>query len=151
MLTADGALSGCQGKTLSRAGENHLRFASDNFALPIQPGLARFLLRHEPKEAVMKRKIRRDGANKQRWSAQVTQRSDALDLESGVFKRNPHDVAVSLKRSAEQSTRRKSSPYRSAMSMLTFYINRAGSHLSTSRSDVLERAKDELRKLFSHD
>jgi len=89
------------------------------------------------------------GANKRRWSARVTQRSDALDLESGVFQRDPHDVAVSLKHSAEQSTRRKSSPYRSAMSMLTFYINRAGSHLSASRRRVLEQAKDELRALFS--
>jgi hypothetical protein len=98
----------------------------------------------------MKTKAQRHGAKSKprRWSARVTQHSDALDLDSGVFQRSPHEVAVSLKRSAEHSTRRKSSPYRSAMSMLTFYINRAGSHLSASRRRALEQAKDELRRLF---
>ena len=84
-----------------------------------------------------------------RWSAAVTQHSDALDLEPDVFTGgDPHELALSLKRSAEASHRRKSSPYRSAMSMLTFYINRAGKDLPETRRRVLERAKEELRKLF---
>lgn len=86
---------------------------------------------------------------KERWSAEVTQESDALDLEEGVFRKGrPADIARSLKRSAEQSTRRKSTPYQSAMSMLTFYINRAGTSLSRQRREILERAKGELRKAF---
>jgi uncharacterized protein DUF3175 len=84
-----------------------------------------------------------------RWSNEVTRHSNALDLEEGVFTRHdPRDVALSLKRSAERSTRRKSSPYRSAMSMLTFYLNRAGKDLPERRKHVLEQAKDELRKAF---
>jgi hypothetical protein len=84
-----------------------------------------------------------------KWSGRVTRESDALDLEKGVFKkRSAHDIALSLKRSAERSKRRKSAPLRSAMSMLTFYINRAGKELSASRRKTLEKAKDELRKLF---
>jgi hypothetical protein len=84
-----------------------------------------------------------------KWSGRVTRESDALDLEKGVFtKRSAHDIALSLKRSAEHSKRRKSAPLRSAMSMLTFYINRAGKELSASRRKTLEKAKDELRKLF---
>jgi uncharacterized protein DUF3175 len=84
-----------------------------------------------------------------RWSQRVTERSDALDLEPGVFKGpDPKAVARSLKRSAEKSTRRKSDPFRSAMSMLSFYLNRAGRNLPRSRVRVLERAKDELRGLY---
>ena len=84
-----------------------------------------------------------------RWSQRVTQESDALDLESNVFTRDdPKSIARSLKRSAEQSHRRRSDPYRSSMSMLTFYINRAGKTLPKQRREKLERAKDELRKLF---
>ncbi len=84
-----------------------------------------------------------------RWSAQVTRRSDALDLEDRVFaQRDPKKVARSLKRSAERSKRRKASPFQSAMSMLNFFINRAGRNLPTSRKKTLARAKDELRKLF---
>jgi hypothetical protein len=84
-----------------------------------------------------------------KWSGKVTRTSDALDLEGGTFKkRSARDIARSLKRSAEQSHRRKSAPLRSAMSMLTFYINRAGKELSASRRRTLEAAKDELRKLF---
>ena len=87
-----------------------------------------------------------------RWSGEVTKHSNALDLDPGVFKHgDPHDVALSLKRSAESSTRRKGSPYQSAMSMLTFYINRAGKDLSEKQKHVLERAKDELRKAFGRD
>lgn len=75
--------------------------------------------------------------------------SDALDLDAGVFKQgSARAIAESLKRSAEQSTRRKSSPFRSAMSMLTFYINRGGKNLTAERRQTLERAKDELRALF---
>ena len=91
-------------------------------------------------------------AKKQRaarkWSAEVTEHSDALDLDREVFKKSPTAIARSLKRSAEHSHRRKSSPYRSAMSMLTFYINRAGKNLSASRRKKLEDAKDRLREAF---
>ncbi len=84
-----------------------------------------------------------------RWSAQVTRRSDALDLSPGVFGgKDPKRIAASLKRSAERSRRRKSDPYRSAMSMLTFYVNRAGRKLPAARRRTLQRAKDELRKQF---
>ena len=84
-----------------------------------------------------------------RWSKRVTQTSDALDLEPDVFKRNtPRAIALSLKRSAERSTRRKTEPFRSAMSMLNFYLNRGGRNLSDSRRRVLEKAKDELRVLY---
>ncbi|MDR7382226.1 DUF3175 domain-containing protein [Promicromonospora iranensis] len=85
----------------------------------------------------------------ERWSQDVTEGSDALDLEDGVFTwKDPARIARSLKRSAESSDRRKSSPYRSAMSMLTFYVNRAGKELDADQREVLERAKDELRKEF---
>jgi hypothetical protein len=81
-----------------------------------------------------------------KWSGDVTENSNALDLESGVFAGDdPKAIARSLKRSAERSKRRKSSSYRSAMSMLTFYINRAGKNLSKRRLRILERAKEELR------
>ncbi len=84
-----------------------------------------------------------------RWSQRVTEKSDALDLESNVFtKDDPKEIARSLKRSAEHSHRRKSDPYRSSMSMLTFYINRAGRTLPKERKEKLEAAKEELRKLF---
>jgi hypothetical protein len=83
-----------------------------------------------------------------RWSQRVTETSDALTLDKGVFRKTPHAIALSLKRSAERSRRRKSSPYRSAMSMLTFYINRGGKNLSRPQRHKLERAKDELRELY---
>jgi hypothetical protein len=84
-----------------------------------------------------------------KWSAEVTRHSDALDLERDAFKADdPKRIAASLKRSAERSERRKSGPFRSAMSMLTFYVNRGGSKLSARRKRILERAKDELRRLF---
>jgi hypothetical protein len=87
--------------------------------------------------------------SKRKWSGKVTRKSDALDLEKSVFKKkNPKAIARSLKRSAEHSRRRKSSPYRSAMSMLTFYINRGGKNLSKADKKRLERAKDELRHEF---
>lgn len=95
---------------------------------------------------------RRSGARKRghprRWSGKVTRTSNALDLEPGVFGRSPRGVALSLKRSAERSRRRKADPYRSALSMLTFYINRAGKNLPAKRRRALTQAKGELRKLF---
>jgi len=93
------------------------------------------------------RRTRRPRAGR-RWSAYVTRHSNALDLEPRVFTGTPREIARSLKRSAERSTRRKSSAFRSAMSMLTFYVNRAGRNLPATRLRVLERAKDELRKLY---
>ena len=90
--------------------------------------------------------------SKKKWSAEVTEHSDALDLESNIFEsKDPKHIAQSLKKSAEQSHRRKSAPYRSAMSMLTFYINRAGKNLEASQKDVLEKAKCELRKLYGRE
>jgi translation initiation factor 2 alpha subunit (eIF-2alpha) len=87
-----------------------------------------------------------------RWSARVTKHSNALDLEPKVFRsQSPRKIALSLKRSAERSKRRKAKPYQSAMSMLNFYINRAGKNLSKSRKRTLERAKDELREVFGRD
>ncbi|HSQ81179.1 MAG TPA: DUF3175 domain-containing protein [Casimicrobiaceae bacterium] len=84
-----------------------------------------------------------------RWSQQVTEESNALDLEAGVFTwDDPRAIAHSLKVSAETSTRRRTTPFRSAMSMLNFYVNRAGMQLPEDRRAVLERAKDELRALY---
>ncbi len=88
-------------------------------------------------------------AGRKRWSQRVTEKSNALDLEQGVFSRNdPRSIARSLKRSADRSQRRKSGPFRSAMSMLTFYLNRAGKKLSRTRRKRLEAAKEELRDLY---
>lgn len=87
-----------------------------------------------------------------KWSAEVTEKSDSLTLDDGVFESDdPEKIAASLKRSAEKSHRRKSEPFRSAMSMLTFYINRAGKNLPASQKKVLEQAKVELRKEFGRD
>jgi Protein of unknown function (DUF3175) len=84
-----------------------------------------------------------------RWSQRVTEESAALNLEPGAFTlRTPRQIALSLKRSADRSQRRQSSPFRSAMSMLTFYINRGGKGLSAARKQTLERAKGELRALY---
>ena len=92
---------------------------------------------------------RKKSQKNKRWSARVTKRSNALDLEPKVFKsKSPRKIALSLKRSAEHSKRRKAKPYQSAMSMLNFYINRAGKNLPKSRKQTLERAKDQLRDLF---
>ncbi len=86
---------------------------------------------------------------KKYWSATVTETSDALDIAGGTFaKDDPKAIAHELERDAEKSTRRKSSPYRSAMSMLTFYINRAGKNLPAARRKILEDAKDVLREEF---
>src|SRR5215510_8766614 len=87
-------------------------------------------------------------ASGRRWSREETEHSNALDLDYGVFTLSPKQLALSLKRSAERSTRRKSSPFRSAMSMLTFYQTRAGRNLSAERKQAIQRAKEELRKLY---
>jgi hypothetical protein len=84
-----------------------------------------------------------------KWSAKVTKESNALDLTPGVFEgSDPKEIAASLKRSAEHSRRRKGTPFQSAMSMLTFYLNRAGKALPAERKRTLEKAKDELREQF---
>src|SRR5205809_5946881 len=96
-----------------------------------------------------RKSLRRGG---RRWSGRVTRESNALDLQHRVFTgRDPKKIAASLKRSAERSRRRKSDPYRSALSMLTFYINRAGKNLPAARRKTLERAKGELRRQFGRD
>jgi hypothetical protein len=92
------------------------------------------------------RKTRRPA---RKWSAAVTRRSDALDIEGGIFAgRSPEKIARSLKHSAEHSRRRKAGPFQSAMSMLNFYINRGGTNLSAGRKRVLTQAKGALRRLF---
>jgi len=88
-------------------------------------------------------------ASSRRWAGRVTRESHALELEPGVFTwDDPKRIALSLQRSAEASSERKAAPFRSAMSMLVFYINRAGSNLDEDRKQVLEQAKDELRALY---
>jgi hypothetical protein len=91
----------------------------------------------------------RQPSGSRKWSKQVMERSDAMDLKTGVFKlKSARAIAQSLKKSSEASKRRKSSPFRSAMSMLNFEINRAGKNLSQERLRVLNQAKMELRKVF---
>lgn len=91
---------------------------------------------------------RRRARSTRRWSRRVTQQSDALDLEPGVFTGSAQEIAASLKRSALASRRRKGTPLQSAMSMLNFYINRAGRNLPQARRRELERAKGKLREAF---
>jgi hypothetical protein len=92
---------------------------------------------------------KRPTKRKSRWSQRVTETSDAMTLDQGVFtKRSGREIALSVKRSAERSRRRKSTPYRSAMSMLTFYGNRAGKNLTATQRKKLATAKNELRKLY---
>ncbi|MFL5811016.1 MAG: DUF3175 domain-containing protein [Flavisolibacter sp.] len=113
------------------------------------------------KSAVKKRSTKKTASKKtgskksaakkapRKWSKKVNEKSDALDLEQGIFKGNdPKKIAQSLKRSASRSKRKKTSPFQSAMSMLNFYENRGGKNLSTSKKKVLDDAKEELRKLF---
>ncbi|MCA0016521.1 DUF3175 domain-containing protein [Mesorhizobium sp. B292B1B] len=89
---------------------------------------------------------------KRKWSAEVTEHSNAMDLEDHVFEsHDPKKIAASLKRSAEHSDRRKAEPFQSAMSMLNFYINRAGKNLPAKQKKVLEEAKDELRAAFGRE
>ena len=87
-----------------------------------------------------------------KWTSKVTKHSDALDLKEGVFTlHDPKKIAASLRHSAEESTRKKGTPYQSAMSMLTFYINRDGKNLPEKQKKILEKAKDELRVLFGRE
>lgn len=91
-------------------------------------------------------------ATKKKWSQDVSEHNDAMDLKEGVFKSSdPKKIAHSIKQSAEESHRRKSSPFRAAMSMLSFYINRAGDQLTKKQKDTLEKANDELRKDFGRE
>jgi len=95
-------------------------------------------------------KSRRRSQSRKKWSSDVTKRSNALDLPKGLFRSGDAGaIARGLKRSAERSTRRKASPFRSALSMLTFYINRAGKNLSARQRRVLQAAKERLRKLYA--
>ena len=104
------------------------------------------------KAGTARRKTGAGKASPKRWSQRVTQESDALDLKRGVFKlTSAKKIAASLKRSAEHSSRRKSGAYRSALSMLTFYINRAGRNLPKTERERLERAKAELKRQFGRD
>src|SRR6195256_2450970 len=104
------------------------------------------------KASSARRKSAAPKASPKRWSQRVTRESDALDLKHGVFKlTNPKKIAASLKRSAERSSRRKAGAYRSALSMLTFYINRAGNTLPKTQRDRLQRAKTELKHQFGKD
>lgn len=90
--------------------------------------------------------------SKKYWSGEVTEHSDALDLEPEVFTwKDPARIAKSLKRSAETSIRRKAKPFQSAMSMLNFYINRAGKNLPAGQKKILEQAKIELKKQFGRE
>ena len=97
----------------------------------------------------MDKKEKQSKLTSSKWSAKVTRESHALDLEDGVFTwSNPKKIALSLKQSADASKHRKSAPFRSAMSMLVFYINRAGKNLDKKQKQILEQAKNELRKLY---
>ena len=103
----------------------------------------------EEKETTVNPKMKKVKKSKKYWSGEVTRTSNALDLEQGVFTwGDPKKIAKSLKRSAEKSNRRKGTAFQSAMSMLNFYINRAGKNLKPERKKILEQAKTELRKLF---
>ena len=125
-----------------RAGEARAAGAREK-----DPVVARAAKASSRKAAAVRDRTKRSAPRK--WSAAVTRNSDALDLERKVFaKKKPEAIAQSLKRSAERSRRRKVTPYRSAMSMLTFYINRAGKNLPGSRRTLLERTKVALRKAF---
>lgn len=110
---------------------------------------ARAPKKKKKKKTKKKTKAKAAAGKSKYWSGAVTRKSDALDIEEGAFAlSDPKEIAKSLKRSAESSTRRKAGPYRSAMSMLNFYINRAGKNLPAKRKRILEKAKDELRRLY---
>jgi predicted HNH restriction endonuclease len=101
------------------------------------------------KTSVSKKTASKKPSAKKKWSKKATETSNALDLQSEVFKKeDPHQIALSLKRSAEKSKRKKGTPYQSAMSMLNFYINRAGKNLPEAQLQTLEKAKEELRVVF---
>jgi hypothetical protein len=126
------------------------------FATIMRPPMAKTArpASRRPKSRALQARSARSGkpASTRYWSQRVTRESNALDLDKGVFNlRDPRKIAASLKRSAERSRRRKAPPYRSALSMLIFYMNRAGKNLPASRKRRLERAKGELKKLFGKD
>jgi hypothetical protein len=114
---------------------------------------ARKTVRKTAKKTTARRKpTAKRKASPKRWSQRVTKESDALDLKRGVFTlRDPKRIAASLKRSAERSSRRKAGAYRSALSMLTFYVNRAGKTLPKTQRERLERAKTELKRQFGRE
>jgi len=100
----------------------------------------------------VKKTVHKTTTRKHKWSGRVTKTSNALDLEQNIFKsKSPKKIAVSLKHSADKSKRKKGTPFQSAMSMLNFYINRGGKNLTSVQKQPLEKAKDELRKLYHHD
>ncbi len=114
------------------------------------------MARSATRRKTARQKVRRQKTmrrqNTRYWSNRVTKESNALDLDRGVFTWNdPKRIAASLKPSAQQSRRRKADPYRSALSMLVFYINRAGKNLPASRRRTLEQAKTELRRQFGRE
>ena len=116
------------------------------------PRMGRQPTRTKRSRRVKARGSRRGTGARKRWSQRVTRESDALDLEAGVFTRaKPRAIALSLKRSALRSRRRKADPYRSALSMLTFYMNRAGRNLPATRRRALEKAKGELKVAFGRE
>ena len=121
----------------------------------MEPNMAARRKTSRPRKAAARRSSRKSTAKKsspKRWSQRVTKESDALDLKRGVFKQiSAKKIAASLKRSAENSSRRKSGAYRSALSMLTFYINRAGKTLPKTQRERLERAKVELKHQFGRE
>jgi hypothetical protein len=121
----------------------------------MEPNMAERRKTTRPRKTAARKSTRRTTAKKpspKRWSQRVTRESDALDLKPGVFKQtSAKKIAASLKRSAESSSRRKSGAYRSALSMLTFYINRAGKTLPKTQRERLERAKVELKHQFGRD
>lgn len=91
-------------------------------------------------------------AKPKKWSKKVTATSNAMDLEKDIFKsKDPKKIASSVKRSAEKSKRKKAGPFQSAMSMINFYENRAGDNLSAAQKKVLDKSKNELRKLFGRE
>jgi hypothetical protein len=105
-----------------------------------------------PAKTATKRKRTVGRKTPRKWSADVMRKSDALDLQNNIFKSSdPTAIARSLKRSAENSNRRKGTPYQSAMSMLNFYINRGGTNLSENKKKILERAKNKLREAFGRE
>ena len=114
-----------------------------------KPAHSRKTATHKTASKTAAKKTTARKTSPKRWSQRVTRESDALDLKRGVFTlRDPKRIAASLKRSAERSSRRKAGAYRSALSMLTFYINRAGRTLPKTQRERLQRAKDELKRQF---
>jgi len=111
--------------------------------------LCQLIVQSQLRTAIYHMKSKSDQTKNKKWSARVTRESHALQLEEGVFTwKDPRRIARSLKRSADASTQRKSAPFRSAMSMLNFYINRAGKNLDSKQRQILEQAKQELRRLY---